>query len=113
MMKITQNNSMYTETTKRYFEKDFISLVEDHSSYLRGLATTTTITVEPISTYRYRSDFFGYLRSKGITPKLWIPILIINRMRDPQNFNDSWKNAVLLVPSEQEIDKLITSYKRK
>lgn len=113
MMSIIKNNNMFSDTEKMYFSKEFVDLVEDHAAYLNGLTSTTILLVAPGDTYKYRTDLFTYLKSKQIPSKLWVPIIAMNKIRDPQNFNEEWAGKNLRVPNASAIDVLIAKHKRK
>lgn len=95
------------------FNRQYVDLIEDHKTYLKGLQSNTVLLVEPGETFRFRSDLFAYLRYKRIPSKLWMPIIVINGIKDHTNFSEDMGGTSLIIPDISAIDALIAKHKRK
>ncbi|CAH0448045.1 hypothetical protein SM033_00221 [Vibrio phage vB_VpaM_sm033] len=113
MMSIIQNNLMFTNTEKMYFDRQYVDLIEDHKTYLKGLKSNTVLLVEPGDTFRFRTDLFAYLRYKGIPSKLWVPVIVINDLRDGTSFTEDLGNKSLIIPDISSVDLMLEKHKRK
>lgn len=113
MLSIIKNNPFFSPAEKEYFSKRFVDLIEDHASYLTTHSSSTVLFVEPIDTIKYRADIYDFFRSRKIPTILWVPIIVVNKIRDPQNFNESWSNKEIIVPEVSVVRDLLQTSKRK
>lgn len=113
MMSILKNARYFSDADKQYFGKQFVDLMEDHAGFLAKHSSSTLMFVEPIDTIKYRADIYEFFRSRKLPTILWIPIIVVNKIRDPQNFDEQWANKELIIPSRSVVNDLYQSNKRK
>lgn len=95
---------MVTPGADTYYSDDFHNVLEDHMTYLRGLASTTKQEVEPIDVIRYQADFFGLLGRLGVPQYLHWVVLRMTGLTSPAKV--PLDLAFVLVPDISDVQRL-------
>lgn len=89
-----------------YTEESFLVVIENHLDILRNSPNTIRIPIEPALAYRFEYNFYNILRMKSVPYHLH---RIVMRMNHRVSEFDSCKDLrEILVPSEHEIDTLLS-----
>lgn len=97
-------NAMVQPGPDIYYSDTFHRVLEDHMTYLRNLASTRKMEVEPIDVIRYQADFYGLLSKLGIALHLHWIVLRMTGLTSPSKIPDNLE--VILVPDDTEITRL-------
>lgn len=92
-----------------YYTDNFHNVLEDHMTYLRGLASTTKQEVEPIDVVRYQADFFGLLVKFGVRAELHWVVMRMTGLTSPSDVPEDL--AFVLIPDDAEITRLVQTLK--
>lgn len=95
---------MVPEGADIFYKQNFLNVLEDHMTYLRGLKSTTRQEVEPIDVVRYQADLFGLLGKLGIKPELHWIVMRMSNIVSPAKVPDDL--SYVIIPDEAEINRL-------
>lgn len=92
-----------------FFDEQFRNVLEDHMTFLRGHATTKSLTIEPTYAYKYEGDLSGLLTHYKIdVSRHWI----IMRMNNYYSFNENDEFlATLLIPDNDTVEQIRQVFK--
>jgi hypothetical protein len=94
-----------------YYRQGWKAVVEDHLELLRSGAGSEPKVVTDTDRYRYRADFYAYLRDAcNIQERhYYYVVLRMNGMYSPLEFGD--EHLAILIPSKPVIEKIMTLYR--
>ncbi len=94
-----------------YYRKGWKAVVEDHLEILRTGSGSTPTVVTDTDRWRYRADFYSYLRDIiNIKERYtYYVIMRVNHMYSPLDFGD--EHVALIIPPQQAIEKIMNLYK--
>ena len=94
-----------------YYDPNFLIMIESHFTYLRGLDSVISQTVEPAIAHKYEGDFNGLLNHLNI-PKKYHNIIV--RFNNLACTNDYTRDMLTFyVPSITEIDLIKSIYETR
>lgn len=92
-----------------FYEAGFRTLIEDHLDFLRNLESTRLLRVEPGEAWRWRFNFYGLLKYKGIDQRYRWVILRVNGFDHPFQFDGT--TTQFKIPDGGAMDKLLQTYR--
>lgn len=79
-----------------YYDTAFMSVLEDHMTYLRNNASTNILSIDPMNAYKYEFDLFGLLLLHNVPKHLHWVTMRVNNYSSPNDFDRT--RLTLLVP---------------
>lgn len=104
-------NILQRSGSNLYYEQQFRILLEDHMTYLKNLSTTRKLEIDIQNAYKYQGDLSGLLSVYLIRPEFHYIVMRMNDFTSPQEYTPDVR--ILLIPDEQEISRIRSSYKTK
>lgn len=101
-MPLTTSNISENEV---YYTEDFKTLIRSHREYLLA-NTQPSVELDTSLLYAFKNDFFGYLRAKGVEPKLWWVCAYLSDIKTP--FQDISRLEKWYRPDPDAIDRIIS-----
>lgn len=87
-----------------YYSDSFLTVIEDHMTYLREHPKTTSKLVTPLQVKRYAFDLCGLMNELRIPPHLHFTVMRMNKLH---SFTDVSENLnSLLVPDENIMSQI-------
>lgn len=91
-----------------YYTESFLSVLEDHLTFLRDHATTTEITLKPNDVNRFRGDLYGLLAEYRISPHMHYITARVNGYKSSLELTGTV--LTLLVPNEDLVSMLAQTH---
>lgn len=82
--------------------------VYDHRMYLRANANRIVPSGERLVSCRYNLQ--RWLREEGYDPTIWWIVLLLNGMKNDLDFDSSWADKVIYVPTGTQMNTAYLSY---
>lgn len=105
-MALTIASKMAADGGSIYYSPDWLDNVELHLPYLLRQASNQTLPLLDVDAIKYQFDFYGLLRAYSQPPPLHYPILRMNGLHAPTDYDGSLTS--IIVPSRQVITSLVT-----
>lgn len=94
-----------------YHDPDFQIMIESYFTYLRGLTSTVSQSVEPAIGHKYEGDFYGLLSYLKVPKKYHNIILRFNGLHCTGDYMRD--RLSIAVPSLNEIDLIKAVYETR
>jgi len=88
-----------------YYTEDFKTLIRSHREFLIA-NTQPSAELDTSLLYAFRNNFYGYLRSKGVPPKLWWVCAFLTGIKTP--FQDISRLEKWYYPDINAIETIIS-----
>jgi hypothetical protein len=79
-----------------FFSDEFRQVFESHVEFLRSHEDTEVISVDEYNARIYRYDFYRYLNAVGIPKDMHWPLMRLNGMVHPRDFDETKKTLYVM-----------------
>lgn len=88
-----------------YYTEEFKTLIRSHRDFLLQNTPASTETDTSLL-YAFRNNFYGYLKAKGVPPKLWWVCAYLSGIKTP--YQDISRLKKWYRPDPDSIDNIIS-----
>jgi|AGFT01.1.fsa_nt_gi hypothetical protein len=88
-----------------YYTEEFKTLIRSHRDFLIA-NTQASVELDTSMLFAFKNDFYGYLRAKGVPPKLWWVCAYLTGIKTP--FQDISRLEKWYYPDADAIDRIIS-----